>query len=72
MLTLATPCLQSFVVQLSTATGGAALQDFTQAVVTILSNDNPFGIVSMRSSSGVTMEIGDNGTSVAMLTVIRE
>ena len=65
-------CIQSFVVQLISATGGAALLEYTQATVTILGNDNPFGVISLQSPSAVTMEVGDNGTSVAMVTVIRE
>lgn len=58
--------------QLTSATGGAALQEYTQATVTILGNDNPFGIISLQSPSSITTEDGDNGTSVAMVTVIRE
>lgn len=59
-------------VHLTSATGGAALVDNTQAVITILANDNPFGIISLQSPSAVTMEIGDNGTSIALIPVIRE
>ena len=58
--------------QLTSATGGAALQEYTQATVTILGNDNPFGIISLQSPSAVTTEVGDNGTSIAMITVMRE
>ena len=58
--------------QLSSATGGAALLEYTQATVTILGNDNPFGIISLQSPSSVATEDGDNGTSVAMITVMRE
>ena len=64
--------VQSFVVQLTSATGGAALLEYTQATVTILGNDNPFGIISLQSPSSITTENGDNGTSIAMVTVIRE
>ena len=63
---------QSFVVQLTSASGGAALVDGTQAMVTILANDNPFGVISLQSPSVVTMEVGDNDTSVAMVSVIRQ
>ena len=64
--------VQSFVVQLTSATGGAALLEYTQATVTIIGNDNPFGIISLQSPSSITTEVGDNDTSVAMITVIRE
>ena len=59
-------------VQLTSATGGAALLEYTQATVTIVGNDNPFGIISLQSPSSITTEVGDNDTSVAMITVIRE
>ena len=64
--------VQIFVVQLTSATGGATLLDYTQATITILGNDNPFGIISLQSPSSMTTEVGDNGTSVAMISVIRE
>ena len=64
--------MQIFVVQLTSATGGAALLDYTQATITILGNDNPFGIISLQSPSSITSEVGDNGTSLAMISVIRE
>jgi hypothetical protein len=60
------------VLQLTSATGGAALQEYTQATVTILGNDNPFGVISLQSPSSITTEVGDNDTSLAMITVIRE
>lgn len=63
---------QTFIVQLSGATGGAVLEDFTQATVTIPRNDNPFGVISLQSPTAVTMEIGDSGTTVAMVPLIRE
>ena len=59
-------------VQLTNVTGGAVLEDNTLAAVTILRNDNPFGVISLQAPTAVTMEVGDNGTTVAMVPVVRE
>ena len=39
--------------------------------ITVPSNDGPHGIVSFATPTAVTTEIGDNGTSIALLTVTR-
>ena len=48
------------------------LEDNTLAAVTILRNDNPFGVISLQSPTAVTMEVGDSGSTVAMVPVVRE
>ena len=57
--------------ELVSATGGARIGTNSRAIVTIPLNDNPYGIVSFESSMSVAMEIGDNGTSVAMIPIMR-
>ena len=53
------------------ATGGGNIGQFSVANITVPANDGPFGVVSFATSTGITTEEGDSGTSVAMLTVTR-
>lgn len=57
--------------ELVSATGGGNIGQFSVANVTVPSNDAPYGVVSFATPVVVTTEEGDNGTSVAMLTVTR-
>lgn len=58
-------------VELVGATGGGNIGAASTATLTVLANDGPYGVVSFVAPTAVTTEVGDNGTSVAMLTVIR-
>ncbi len=52
-------------------TGGGNLGDFPVSIITIPSNDGPYGVIELATLTSVTTEVGDNGTSLAMLSVIR-
>ena len=52
--------------------GGARVEEtLSTATLTIPGNDNPYGIVSFVSPTSVAMEIGENGTSVTMVPLVR-
>ena len=61
-----------FRVSLETATGGARIiEGNSLATLTIPENDGPFGVVSFGNPASVAMEIGQTGTSVTMIPVLR-
>lgn len=63
--------MQIFSVVLVSATGGGNIGEFSVALVTVPANDGPYGVVSFQSPTAVTTEVGDSGSSIAMLTIIR-
>ncbi len=60
---------QSFTVQLVGTVGGARIGEDSVAIVQVLPNDNPYGIVSLASSTFVALE-ADNDT-ISMVPVTR-
>lgn len=63
--------LQVFSVELVSATGGGNIGIFSVANITVPSNDGPHGVVAFSARMATTTEVGDNGTSVALLTISR-
>lgn len=63
--------LQVFSVELVSATGGGSIGTFSVANITIAANDGPYGVVSFSAATSTTTEVGDNETSLALLTIIR-
>lgn len=63
--------LQIYSVELVNATGGGNIGTFSVANITVPSNDGPYGVVAFTTATATTMEVGDNGTSVVMLTISR-
>ena len=53
------------------ATGGGNIGVFSIANITVPSNDGPHGVVAFSAPSAVTTEEGDNGTSIATVTIER-
>lgn len=53
------------------ATGGGNIGVFSVANITVSSNDGPYGVVAFSASTAATTEVGDNGTSIAILTIFR-
>lgn len=62
---------QVFTVELLNATGGGNIGRFPIATITVPANDGPHGVVAFASPVATTTEVGDNGTSTAMLIVTR-
>lgn len=61
-----------FRVSLESVTGGARIiEGNSLATLTIPENDGPFGVVSFGSPTSVAMEIGQTGTSVTLVPVLR-
>ena len=63
--------VQVFSVELVSATGGGRIGDFSVANITVPSNDAAHGVIQFPAVSALTTEVGDNGTSFAMLTITR-
>lgn len=63
--------VQVLSVELVAATGGGNIGVFSVANITIPANDGPHGVVAFSTSRAATTEVGDNGASVAMLTITR-
>lgn len=57
--------------ELVSATGGGNIGTFSVANITVPSNDGPYGVVSFSAPTTTTTEVGDNGTSLAVLTITR-
>ena len=62
---------QVFTLELLNTTGGANLGRFPVTKITVPSNDGPYGVVAFASPLSTTIEVANNGTSTAMLTVTR-
>lgn len=60
-----------FSVELISATGGGNIGLFSIANITVPANDGPYGVVSFATARAVTNEEGNNGTSIATLTITR-
>lgn len=60
-----------FSVELANTTGGGNVGRFPVANITVPSNDGTHGVVSFAAVTAATIEVGDNGTSIAMLTITR-
>lgn len=63
--------MQVFSVELVSATGGGNIGRVSSRRIIIPSNDGPHGVLSFTARTITTTEVGDNGTSVALLTVTR-
>lgn len=64
-------CMQVFSVELVSATGGGSIGTFSVANITVTANDGPYGVVSFSATTITTTEVGDNETSLALLTITR-
>ena len=62
-------CTQEFQVTLLRASGGARIGDDSVALVSILPNDNPYGIISMASEEFTTSE--EDTSTVFHVPVVR-
>ena len=60
-----------FSVELVSATGGGNIGMFPAATITVAANDGPYGVVAFSAATFATSEIGDNETSLALLTITR-
>jgi hypothetical protein len=58
-------------VELVSATGGGSIGTFSVANITVAANDGPHGVVAFGVTTQTVPELGDNDTSLALLTVTR-
>ena len=60
--------MQTFIVRLESVNGGARIADNSEAMVEILPNDSPFGVVSFDSSLFTAVEGDDDIVSMVPIT----